>query len=282
MLWGLFEKTIITDRIAMVVDEIYGNYTEYGLIPIVIATMLFALQIYCDFDGYTVIARGTARVLGVELMNNFKQPYFSTSIHEFWSRWHISLSSWFRDYLYIPSGGNRKGTIRKYINLMVVFLVSGLWHGAEWTFLIWGEIHGILNVVENMLHLDKRTKDSISQKIRNGIITFGLVDFAWLFFRADNITHAKGLFIQMIHQVGDFTDVLACMGQNEWNILLLALIILIGVDYLRYKGKALFQLLEMQEIWFRWSVYIGMICILVYFQIYSVTYEPSQFIYFQF
>lgn len=136
MAWGLFEKTIISNRLSIVVDQIYGNYEEYGLIPITLATILYGVQIYCDFDGYTNVARGCSRVLGIELMCNFRQPYFSKSIHEFWDRWHISLSSWFQDYLYIPLGGNRKGKYRKYINVMLVFLVSGLWHGAEWNFLI--------------------------------------------------------------------------------------------------------------------------------------------------
>jgi len=138
MLWGFFMKLVIADRVAMVVDQVYNNYTQYAGFEIAIATVFFAIQIYCDFGSYSNIAIGAAQVMGFTLMENFRQPYFSKSVAEFWRRWHISLSSWFRDYLYIPLGGNRKGKVRKYINLMIVFLTSGLWHGASWHFVVWG------------------------------------------------------------------------------------------------------------------------------------------------
>lgn len=144
MLWGFFQKIIIADRAAIVVDTIFNNYSSYGGIYIIFAVILFAFQIYCDFAGYSGIAIGAAKVMGFELMENFKSPYLSKSISEFWRRWHISLSSWFRDYIYIPLGGNRKGTLRKYINLMIVFLLSGLWHGANWTFVIWGALNRLI------------------------------------------------------------------------------------------------------------------------------------------
>ena len=282
MAWGLFEKTIISDRLAIVVDQIYGNYEEYGLLPITIATILFAFQIYCDFDGYTNVARGCSRVLGIELICNFRQPYFAQSIHEFWDRWHVSLSSWFQDYLYIPLGGNRKGKCRKYINVMIVFLVSGLWHGAEWNFLVWGGIHGVINVLEEIFHLGKRKCDSISAKLRNIIVTFGIVDIAWLFFRANDMNHAIALIKQMVSMTGDFTDVLDCLGTAQWNILFWGMLILFVVDFMRYSGKSVYDFLMKQEIWFRYAVYIGIVILLFYFQIYSVSYEPNQFIYFQF
>ena len=138
MLWGFFMKLVIADRVAMVVDQVYNNYTQYAGFEIAIATVFFAIQIYCDFGSYSNIAIGAAQVMGFTLMENFRQPYFSKSVAEFWRRWHISLSSWFRDYLYIPLGGNRKGKVLKYINLMIVFLTSGLWHGASWHFVVWG------------------------------------------------------------------------------------------------------------------------------------------------
>ena len=138
MLWGFFMKLVIADRVAMVVDQVYNNYAQYAGFEIAIATVFFAIQIYCDFGSYSNIAIGAAQVMGFTLMENFRQPYFSKSVAEFWRRWHISLSSWFRDYLYIPLGGNRKGKVRKYINLMIVFLTSGLWHGASWHFVVWG------------------------------------------------------------------------------------------------------------------------------------------------
>ena len=147
MLWGFFLKLVIADRAAILVNTVYDRYTEFGGAMLLLATVCFAIQIYCDFASYSIIAKGAARVMGFELMDNFRQPYFSTSIAEFWRRWHISLSSWFKDYLYIPLGGNRKGTVRKYFNLMVVFLVSGLWHGASWNFVIWGALHGIYQIL---------------------------------------------------------------------------------------------------------------------------------------
>lgn len=282
MAWGMFEKVIISDRTAIIVNQIYENYTEYGLIPIALATVFFGIQIYCDFDGYTNIARGCARVLGIELMCNFRQPYFSQSIHEFWDRWHISLSSWFQDYLYIPLGGNRKGEVRKYINVMIVFLLSGLWHGADWTFIIWGGIHGICNIFESVCKIGKKKASSFSMKIRRIIITFGVVDFAWLFFRADSIQHMKGLLYQMTHMLGDFSDVVMCMEQNQLYILVIGLVILLVGDILRFQGKSLYTLLSKQEIWFRYLIYIGIVVLLIYLPMYSVTYEPNQFIYFQF
>lgn len=140
MAWGFFLKLVIADRTALLTDEVLRNYTNYGLIQILIAIMFFTIRIYCDFNGYTYIARGAAKCMGFELSINFRQPYFAISIHDFWKRWHITLTKWFKDYLYIPLGGNRKGKIRKYINVMIVFLCSGLWHGASWHFVIWGGV----------------------------------------------------------------------------------------------------------------------------------------------
>lgn len=141
MIWGGFQKIVIADRIAIVVDTIFNKFPEYGGIYILIASILFAFQIYCDFSGYSIIAVGAAKVMGFRLMENFNAPYFSMSVSEFWRRWHISLSTWFKDYVYIPLGGNRKGKIRKYINIMIVFLVSGLWHGASWNYIVWGGLN---------------------------------------------------------------------------------------------------------------------------------------------
>lgn len=143
MLWGFFQKMVIADRIAILVDNVYDKYWLYGSSALILATILFAFQIYCDFGSYSNIAIGAAEVMGFSLMENFDTPYFSTSIKEFWRRWHISLSTWFRDYLYIPLGGNRKGTFRKYLNLIITFLVSGLWHGASWSFIVWGDTRSL-------------------------------------------------------------------------------------------------------------------------------------------
>ncbi|MCF8278524.1 MAG: MBOAT family protein [Flavobacteriales bacterium] len=198
ILWGLFKKTVLADRLASIVDPIYGANDTFGGLVMAIATVFFAFQIYCDFSGYSDMAIGLARILGVDLMKNFRSPYFSGSIREFWSRWHISLSTWFRDYLYIPLGGNRSGILRTNLNLLTVFLVSGLWHGANWTFVVWGGLHGSYLVVENLfrsVHLPS-SNNLILKWLKIGAC-FILVTFSWIFFRANNITHAFEVITQL-------------------------------------------------------------------------------------
>ena len=163
---------VLADRIAVFVDTAYGDIETYTGVYLIVATVLFAVQIYCDFSGYSVIAMGAAKILGIQLMENFDAPYLSASVAEFWRRWHISLSSWFRDYLYIPLGGNRKGKIRKYINLLITFGVSGLWHGADWSYVIWGLLNGVWQVIGDLLTPFKKKaarildikEDSLSHK----------------------------------------------------------------------------------------------------------------------
>lgn len=206
MAWGFFKKVVIADRCAVVVDQVYGNPDHYGALSIALATYFFAIQIYCDFSGYTDIALGAARVMGFNLMVNFRTPYRSASISEFWSRWHISLSSWFRDYVYIPLGGNRVVKWRWYYNLMVVFLLSGLWHGADWSYVVWGGLHGsylILALVFAPLLARLTACSGLDARPRlkraiNVFITFQLVCFAWIFFRADSIAIAETL----VHRLG--------------------------------------------------------------------------------
>jgi len=191
MIWGGFQKIVIADRVAIVVDTVFNNFPTYSGMYIIVAAILFAFQIYCDFSGYSIIAIGAAKVMGFRLMENFNCPYFSMSVSEFWRRWHISLSTWFRDYLYIPLGGNRKGKVRKYINLMIVFLVSGLWHGASWAFVIWGGLNGLFQIIGERLknvrdwcvkkfHLNR---EAASHKIYKILTTFILIDFTWIFFQ---------------------------------------------------------------------------------------------------
>lgn len=189
MAWGFFKKVVIADRLTLAVDEAYNNPTRYDGMPLIIATIFFSIQIYCDFSGYSDIAIGSAKVMGFKLMKNFNQPYFSKSIKEFWSRWHISLSTWFRDYLYIPLGGNRVSRWRWYYNLFIVFLVSGLWHGANTTFIIWGCMHGFFQVFgqitaslrNRLATFTGLTKLAGLYKLLQVATTFGLVTFAWIF-----------------------------------------------------------------------------------------------------
>jgi len=192
MILGFFMKLVIADRLSLYVDSVYNNVYQHSGLTFLIATFLFAFQIFGDFAGYSSVAIGTARIMGYELMTNFKRPYFATSISDFWHRWHISLSTWFRDYFYIPIGGSRVGVPRWYLNLFLTFLVSGLWHGANWTFVIWGSLHGLYIVIENLLKLQvkKNQRIPLINRIIRTFIVFIFVDFAWIFFRANNISEA--------------------------------------------------------------------------------------------
>lgn len=186
ILWGLFKKMLIADNLAVYVDLVFGDIYNYTGGTLLIATLFFTIQIYCDFSGYSDIARGSAKMFGIELMENFKSPYFSVCVKDFWARWHISLSSWFRDYLYIPLGGNRVTRSRNCLNLMVTFLVSGLWHGASWNFVVWGGIHGLAQIYENAFGIKKTEDDRLFIFIRR-VVVFAFVAFAWIFFRVDDI-----------------------------------------------------------------------------------------------
>lgn len=192
MIWGFFMKLCIADIISEYVDAVYNNIVNHGGLSIILATLFFTIQIYCDFSGYSNIAIGAARVMGFKLMDNFRQPYLSHSLKEFWKRWHISLSTWFMDYVYIPLGGNRVKYSRHLLNLFITFLVSGIWHGANWTFLIWGAIHGIFISIENVWNRFIKLPPPQQQSMKpiNTITSFIIVAFAWLFFRANNLYDA--------------------------------------------------------------------------------------------
>jgi alginate O-acetyltransferase complex protein AlgI len=204
-LWGLFKKVVVADSLALYVNAVYGSIPHHTGPTLLLATYFFAFQIYCDFSGYSDIARGVSRIYGIELMKNFETPYFATSIAGFWSRWHISLSSWFRDYVYIPLGGNRVSPARLCFNLLIVFMVSGLWHGAKWTFVIWGMLHGIYVIIERLVSLLSGRLAPANGMRESGplfrtlklLVTFHLVLVAWVFFRADSVPLA-GLVLRKI------------------------------------------------------------------------------------
>lgn len=295
MLWGYFLKLVIADRAAIVVDTVYNNIPSYFGIHFIIATFLFSIQIYCDFASYTTIARGCARVMGFELMDNFNVPYLSKSISEFWSRWHISLSTWFRDYLYIPLGGNRKGVLRKYINLMIVFITSGLWHGASWNFVIWGLLHGIFRVVGEAGKNTRKLLCSLADINRETrwyhafqiIVTFILVMFAWIFFRADTLSNAlfivRKIFLDT--RLWLITDnVFENIGLDTPNILLLfASITVLGFfDMLKISNISISSKLSDMHIVLRYSLILALLFAVLIFGIYGPGYNGSQFIYFQF
>jgi len=279
MMWGFFQKVVIADRLAIVVNQVYGNPTEYKGISLIIATFFFTFQIYCDFSGYSDIAIGTARVMGYEVMNNFQRPYFSKSIPEFWRRWHISLSTWFRDYLYIPLGGNRKGSLKLYRNIMIVFILSGFWHGANWTFMFWGVLHGFYMLVSlwwSKIRLNCKTSlsnegNSLVIKLVRVSMTFLLISFAWIFFRAQTLSDALYIathlhvdiwyFLMNIGELGGGREVIGGnLGLNHFEFILSILLIcfLCSVHMLQRK-ISLDAFISRQPTCIRWPLYYCLI-----------------------
>lgn len=295
MLWGYFLKIVLADRIAIFVDTVYGDYNTYGGYYLIVATILFAVQIYCDFYGYSTIAMGAAMILGIKLMENFDAPYLSKSVAEFWRRWHISLSSWFRDYLYIPLGGNRKGRLRKYINLMAVFLTSGLWHGAQWSFVVWGGLNGIYQIIgdilrpvrDKLVRVFELRRETFSHKLFKVISTFVLVDFAWLFFRAQSFKEAliiiKSMFTDYNPWILFDGSIYNCgLDSKNFMLMLIAILILLIADIFKYKGIKISEVILKQEYWFRWLVFGVSSSLILLFGIWGSAYDASSFIYFQF
>ncbi len=289
MFWGFFQKLVIADRASIFVNQVYDNYHLYGFIEIAAASILFSIQIYCDFGGYTSIARGAAKVMGFTLMQNFRQPYLAGSIKDFWRRWHVSLTTWFTDYLYIPLGGNRKGKLRKYLNILLVFTASGLWHGASWHFVAWGFIHAVFQIIEDLktsllsrIRPANTKQKSFSFRLGKIFITFFLVDAAWILFAADSISQALGMAVQSMKTA--YTTSLTELGLDagNWIILLSAIAVLFTVDILHEQGKSVFALINGQMIWYRWVLYAGLIWVTLMFGIYGIAYDTEQFIYFQF
>jgi alginate O-acetyltransferase complex protein AlgI len=203
MIWGYFMKTVISDRLGLYVDAAYNNIDDHNGSTLLLATFFFSFQIYCDFAGYSNIAIGASKIMGYDLMTNFKRPYFALNISEFWHRWHISLSTWFRDYLYIPLGGNKVSKRRGYFNVFITFLVSGIWHGANWTFFIWGALHGFYISVQKYFKIDKIFSDEFNfSYFIFSLINFVLVSFAWIFFRANNLSDAITVIFKIFSNQG--------------------------------------------------------------------------------
>lgn len=290
MLWGYFQKVVVADNISRVVNTVFNNHMEYSGSQIIVAALLFAVQIYCDFAGYSDIAIGAAQVMGFRLMENFRQPYFATSIQDFWRRWHISLSTWFKDYLYIPLGGNRCSKLIKYRNVMITFLISGLWHGASWNFVIWGGLHGLYQIIGEFT---KPFKEKFCQKLQVNtqsflfravkiVITFTLVNFAWIFFRAPGVEAAFSIINRMFSDFQPLSILdgsLFMMGLSKMRFLIVvvSIIVLLIGNVLQSKMNVR-ETLAKQNIFFRWSIYY--ITILAIFTFGN--FGTNQFIYFQF
>lgn len=290
VLWGLFKKVVIADRLGLYVDAVYNQPTTYTGWPIWVATFFFAFQIYCDFSGYTDIAIGLARMMGFDLMQNFKQPYFATSPVDFWRRWHISLSTWFRDYLYIPLGGNRVTVSRWYANLLIVFLVSGLWHGARWTFVIWGGLHGLYVIGEVATH---QARTAFVRRLgldrRPGLLaagsrffTFGLVCLTWLFFRANSVADALALLTRLLplNNLAEINAPWLAVVDHPTAQMVLALgliLLLLAVQLAQVQGWQ-WPDLQRRPLWLRWAAYLFLTLSILNL---GVTSEVP-FIYFQF
>ncbi len=294
MLWGYFLKMVLADRMAIYVDRIYESPERYSGVLCVIAVLLYSLQIYCDFFGYTSIAVGTAKVMGVEIMENFDAPYLSQSVSQFWRKWHISLSSWLRDYVYIPLGGNRKGTLRKYLNILIVFAVSGLWHGAEWSFVIWGLIHGAYQVTGAVLkpardRLAAATgmkRDAFSHRVLRIAFGFCLYSFAWIFFRAKDTAQAIRMIgclsLDGLWKLNDGTLYTLGLDRLNWQLMTLGIFILIGYDVMRSRGIRAGEMIRAQETWFKWAVWIIGLILVLTCGIWGPGYDAASFIYSQF
>ena len=294
ILWGYFLKLVIADRLAMFVNTVYDAPNEIEGSIVAIATVFYSFEIYCDFAGYSAIAIGVSRILGIDVMKNFDSPYMAKSIAEFWRRWHISLSTWLRDYVYIPLGGNRKGTFRKYVNIIIVFAVSGIWHGSALTFLVWGLLHALYQVigfvtiplrdkVTDMLKIDR---GGLSHRTVKTLFTFLLVNLAWVFFRADSL----GKAFDVIKKSFEFTPWVFSDGRlyemglsrASFNVGILGIILLIVVDILAFNGVEIRDRIIRQSIWYRWIVMIAGILAVLIFGIWGAGYNASSFIYQQF
>lgn len=284
MLWGFFKKLVIADRLEIYVNAVYNNPSRHTSITLLLATVFFAFQIYCDFSGYSDIAIGTARVMGFELMRNFKRPYFSKSIAEFWKNWHISLSTWFKDYLYISLGGNRVSIPRWYFNLFIVFLISGLWHGANWTYIIWGALNGFYLV---FAIISQKTRNTIAKLIgieRNPtlnhlfqiLITFILTCFAWIFFRSNSLSDAVLIIKKIFTDRGPLFFDKADPSSFIFSFLGIFILLIVESKAEFYNGN--FTLSSNKHFLIRNLYYTVLIIIILLIGVF----DGGQFIYFQF
>ena len=309
MLWGFFMKLVIADRAAILVNNVYAGYHNIYGSAIVAATVIYGIEIYCDFCGYSTIAIGASRMLGISLMENFNCPYFSVSVQDFWRRWHISLSSWFRDYLYFPLGGSRCNLLRRYFNILVVFIVSGLWHGSQWSYIVWGALNGIYQIIGSLLlpirirlltvfGFDKEVLDIKKNPANNNfrmtllkllriLITFCLIDFAWLFFRAAGLRDALLMIKQILCNFGasQFSLEYLCslgLDMKNFRLLIIATVILFIGDFVKYHGGSVSRWVLRMPMFIRELIIALCILFILIFGIWGNAYNASSFIYFQY
>lgn len=290
--WGFFKKLVIADNLAIYVNRVFDNVNEYSGLSLIVVAVFFTIQIYCDFSGYTDIAIGVAKMLGITSMKNFASPYFSRSTQEFWRRWHISLSTWFRDYVYIPLGGSKVKECRHYGNLMITFLLSGLWHGANWTFIVWGGLHGFFLVIATMIRKQKQksykslglSENNLLVYWINVAITFILVCFLWIFFRANTIGDA----FYFINHMFDGLEITKTYLKTVYNSLgfdlitvvnvFISIIILAVVDFAQLK-RDMVEELGKKPLFIRWTIYVAIVLMVLFNSPFD---SGSEFIYFKF
>ena len=274
ILWGMFMKVVMADRVGIYADTIFNNYEHLSGLSCFMGSLLYTLQIYGDFAGYSFMAVGVGELLGFELVNNFRRPYLSQSITEFWHRWHISLSTWLKDYIYIPLGGSHCSKARNYWNILVTFLVSGLWHGANWTFIVWGGLHGVFQIIEKMMKLQRPTSMGITKVVRI-IVTFLLVNFAWVFFRMPTLNDAIEMISRMIinHDItiAEITPAMALF-------IIMSVFIVVLKDFMDEFCNRKHTMFHHQNVIIRWSVYIVMVGMILTCGVF----DASQFIYVNF
>jgi len=292
IIWGFFLKLCIADKAGIIVNTVFGNHLAYQGAYVLIAGILYSFQLYADFLACTYLAQGIAKLFGINIIDNFNHPYFSTSIKDFWRRWHISLSTWLKDYIYIPLGGNRKGTVRKYINLLITFAISGIWHGAGLRFLFWGLLHGTYQVVGDLfVPLKEKMRRKIDGEEQKGIFkllsviwTFCLVAIAWVIFRADNLRIGLSMLKSIVTTynpwiLADESLLDLGLGWKEWIALGVCLCILGFVSRMQEKGIALSERILEYNIVIRWVIYITAIVFIMIFGTYGYGYDPQSFIY---
>ena len=275
LLWGMFIKLVIADRLGLFVDTVYTNYLHYNGATCFVASVFYTLQIYCDFAGYSLMAIGIAHTLGFNLIDNFRRPYLATSITDFWKRWHISLTRWLTRQVYIPLGGSRCSKARTYWNIFVTFLVSGIWHGANWTFIFWGVMHGVLQIIEKALGWQKYEGHNWAVKTVRIVITFLLVNFAWVFFRMPNIGDAFAVIGKVFSGFGSL-DMSAFGGINNVVLSVIGILILSFKDIKDEFVASRFQWLQKPAL--RWSIYVFLFAYMIAFGVL----DSGQFIYVNF
>lgn len=293
MLWGFFKKLVISERAAVQVNTVFGNYGVYSGFYIIFAAVMYSIQLYCDFSGCMDIVIGMSEALGIPLRDNFRSPYLSHSVGEFWHRWHITLSTWLRDYIYIPLGGSRCSKARRYCNIMVTFLVSGFWHGGGWNFIFWGVLHGLYQVIgdllkpvrlrlASLLHMDR---NAFSFRLGQAVITFLLVSLAWIFFRAESLSVGMDMFrsITTWNPALFSAEGFLALGLDLYDILVLvlSLAVLLIVDLLQLSGPVRDRI-SRQNILFRWILYLSLLFIVLIYGEYGSGFNAESFIYAQF